>query len=629
MKKIFTLASLAMLFAQGYALDYSNPSNNKYVEEWGKLKLVGNQLSSASGQPVQLRGWSTHGKAWQGNCFDEKEDFARMKDNGANLARIAMYLKEGGSEDIEWMKKCIQWTKELNMYCLVDWHILTPGNPNASDYSGAENFFRSISNFVATEGYDNVIYEICNEPNIDEEGDPYRPDVWKWIKKYSNKILPAIAENDKNAVVVVGTPQWDKALSCPMEDPIDTYGLDVMYTFHHYACDQQFFRGILSGAAASIPVFATEWGVSKDDGGADGQVCLDDADKFLAVCNGKNLGNQVISWANWSWSADFRSSSAFSSYPNDMKESGNYITKKLKAGDNFTKSTSTPYEGGQVFDGENDLIVALEKYDKGGQDEAYYDFDREDWWNCKACNAGDLGEKGAGFRPGEYVDLGYTDKNDKENCYKNLGYIVNGEWVKYTIDVKRPGIYEFELYTCDHIDNNIVGLSVDGENALVNDEQGTVEKVKAFKMMPSKNGVADGGYDDWAWTKPAGATDDLANTKFYINFKKSGQQTLGLAFLTSNSGLGALKLIGKDRTSTENVASANAVSVWPNPAENGSFNVTVSEASVVKVSNVQGEVVYEQNVEAGDNNITVNAAGVYFVTVTSNVDVVTKKVIVK
>ena len=628
MKKIFTLIALAVACLQGNAMDYSNPANNDYVREWGKLKLVGNQLSSESGEPIQLRGWSTHGKNWQGGCFDDKGDFELMKQKGANLARIAMYLKEGGYEDINWMKQCIEWTNSLGMYCIVDWHILTPGNPNAGDYSGAENFFRSISGWIVDNNYKNVIYEICNEPNIDEEGDPYRPDVWEWVKKYANKILPAIAEKDKDAVVVVGTPQWDKALSFPMEDPIDTYGLNVMYTFHHYTCDQQFFLGILSGAAASIPVFVTEWGVSKDDGGADGQVCTGDADKMLAVCNGKNLGNQIISWANWSWSADSRSSSAFSSYPNSMKESGQYVESQLKKGDQFQKSISTPYEDPQVFDGENDLILALEKYDKGGHNEAYYDFDREDWWNCTACNAGDLGEEN--FRPGEYVDIGYTDKNDKANSYKNLGYIVNGEWVKYTIDVKHAGVYEFELYACNHIDKNIVGISVDGENALVNDKEGTDETVRAFYLDQCNGGNADAGYDEWGWVKPVAspeADDKWSNTKFYINFKKPGEQVLGLAFLTANSGLGALKLIGIDRTGNANVP-AEAVSVWPNPA-NGSFNVSVAETSEVKVANAQGAVVYLQEVEG---NATVNlqaAPGVYFITVSNNSGVVTKKLIVK
>lgn len=635
MKKIFTLAALMLAFAQGNAMDYSNPSNNNYVSEWGHLKLVGNQLSSESGQPVQLRGWSTHGKQWQGSCFDDKTDFELMKSKGANLARIANYVNEGGGSDVSWVEDCIKWTNELGMYCLVDWHILTPGNPNNSDYSGYSDFFSQISKFVADGGYKNVLYEICNEPNIDEEGDPYRPDVWKWVKKYANKCLPIISANDPNAVVIVGTPQWDKALSCPMEDPITIpEGLNVMYTFHHYACDQQFYLGILSGAAGSIPVFVTEWADTNADGGEDNNTCSEYGDKMLNVCNGKNLGNQVISWAAWSWSQDWRSSSAFTSggYPNSMSTAGNYIAGKLKEGDNFTSSTSTPYESTvPTFDGNNDLILALEKYDKGGQDEAFYDFDRSDWGWCAACNYGDYGTDGG--RTDGNVDLGYTDKNNKETCYKNIGYIVNGEWVKYTIDVKKAGVYEFELYTCNHIDNNIVAISVDGENALVNDAEGTKDNVRAFQMQPCNGGVSDGGYDDWGWTS-AGVNSDFSDeegTKFYINFKKAGQQTLAFAFLTANSGLGAFKLVGKDPSSVANMAAENnKVAIWPNPSADGNFNVSVKDDSEVKVMNMQGDVVMIKNVEAGSQTvISIPNSGVYSVSVASDSDLITKKLIVK
>lgn len=646
MRKLFTLVPAALLCMQSFALDYSNPSNNNYINEWGKLKLVGNQLSSEKGEPVQLRGWSTHGKNWQGACFDELSDFELMKSKGANLVRIAMYVAgDGGSEDGEWMKQCLDWTDKLGIYCLVDWHILTPGDPNAGVYSNAENFFKYISAYVKEKGYKHALYEICNEPNIDTEGDPYHPDIWVKVKSYAEKVLPGIAANDPNAVVIVGTPQWDKALSCPMENPLELKNCDdlnVMYTFHHYTCDQQFFRGILSGAAASIPVFATEWGVSTDDGGEDGQVCLDDADQFLEVCNGKNLGNQVISWANWSWSTDWRTSSAFKTYPNEMTQSGQYIEKKLKEGDNFLKSTSSPYEGGHSFDGKNDLIIQMEKYDKGGQNEAYYDFDREDWWNCKACNAGALGQEG--FRPGEYVDVGYSDKNDKANCLKSLGYIVNGEWVKYTIDVAKAGDYDFEVYVSDHLDYNVVGISVDGKNALVG-EDGNV-KYKACRFPQGLDGTRldDGndGYDSFGWKSVVTAVSDdnpgynnvrnivYDDYKFKIRFEEAGQHVLGVAFLTGNSGLGGIKLIGKGNSSVDE-AVADAPVIAPNPAEGGVFNVSVYENSTVKVVNSLGAVVYSANVEANSTaSINLNAApGVYFVSVVGETNATTEKLIVK
>ena len=139
MKKLFTLISLALAFMQGNALDYNNPSGNNYINEWGRLKLVGNQLCSESGNPIQLRGWSTHG-SWFKYCYDDKGDFEKMKNQGANMARIAQYVTEGDGVDKNWVKNCIDYTAELGMYCLVDWHVLKPGNPNSGQYSGYEDF---------------------------------------------------------------------------------------------------------------------------------------------------------------------------------------------------------------------------------------------------------------------------------------------------------------------------------------------------------------------------------------------------------------------------------------------------------------------------------------------------------
>lgn len=644
MKKLFTLVSAAMLCMQTFA---ATP-----VEQWGRLKLVGNQLSSEKGEPIQLRGWSTTG-SWQIDCYNDKSDFEKMKNEGANMARIAMYVNEGKGYDIEWVKNCVDYTAELGIYCLVDWHILKPGDPNDGVYGRYNEFFSQMTSYVKQKGYKHVLWEICNEPNINEEGDPYRPDVWVKVKDYAEKILPVISQNDKGAVVIVGTPQWDKALSCPMENPISAEAqkdLNVMYTFHHYTCDQQMFLGILSASTGSIPVFVTEWGASTDDGGTISKdVCLEDADRLMAVCNGKNVGGQIVSWANWSWQQKDEASATFTpgGYDNmSFSKSGNYIRSQLKKGDNFSKSTSSPYEGGHKFDGKNDLIINMEKYDKGGLNEAYYDFCNESWCGGGLTNKGDLGE--TGFRDGEYVDLGYTDKSDKEGCLKNIGYIQNGEWVKYTIEVERAGDYEFETYVCDHIDRNVVAISVDGKNALFG-ENGE-EKYKAFRLQAAKNGVKDGGYDEWAW-KPAALiptidnpfysdfvdSDDIDESKlttenynFHIRFEEPGTHVLGVSFLTSNSGLGGIKLKGKSVDDVDDVTS-NAPVIAPNPADGGVFNVSVFENSTIKVVNSLGAVVYSGNADANSTaTINLNAApGIYFVSVVGDTNAITEKLIVK
>ena len=72
------------------------------------------------------------------------------------------------------------------MYVIVDWHILSDGNPN-SHKKEAKAFFKEMSKEL--KGYNNVIYEICNEPNNGTS--------WKEIKSYAKRVISTIRENDK------------------------------------------------------------------------------------------------------------------------------------------------------------------------------------------------------------------------------------------------------------------------------------------------------------------------------------------------------------------------------------------------------------------------------------------------
>lgn len=655
MKKLFTLVSAAMLCMQSFAFDYSNnPGSNDYFGEWGKLKLVGKQLSDKNGNPVQLRGWSTFGN-WNDffHAFDDKSDFQKMKDNGANFARIACYITEANGIDITWVKHCMDWTKELNMYCLVDWHILKPGNPNSGDYSGYADFFRELTQYAKENHYDHVLWEICNEPNENVDGAPAKfHKVWNWIKTYADKVLPIIASNLPDAIVIVGTPQWDQDVTCAFQDPIeikDTFkDLQLMYSFHHYAGNQQRYLGIMSGAAAFVPVFISEWGLSNNTG----DIGVDEVagQHMIDVANGLNLGGQIISWANWSWCDKWETSASFEGGGyNDMRfsTSGRFIKGVLAKGDNWKFSNSRPYDGAaQVFDGAHDFVLDLGAYDEGGQDNAYFDYD-EDWAcpgndinNKKPCNAGNTSSF-ENFRSNEYFDLGYSKKacegdrceptqeqidNVIKTAHKTLGYIGNGEWVTYTIDVKRAGDYEFEMEVCDHKDFNTVGIAVDGNPALV-DEQGVYTRYQALYLRPCNGGDENGDYNVWGWIKPKNAYNETINHK--IRFEEAGEHKLSFAFLTSTSGLGSFKIIG-DPSSVEEEAAIVPV-IAPNPAEGGVFNVTVKENSAVKVINSLGAVVYSSDVEANETaTINLNAApGIYFVSVVGETNATTQKLIVK
>lgn len=137
----------------------------------GALKVVGAQLTDAAGEPVQLRGVSTHGLAWYPQYVNQ-EFFTELREVwGANVVRLATYSAEEGGYATETGDRAalndlvvrgVQYAQAADLYAVVDWHTLSDANPLTNQWA-AEEFFRSVSGALGDA--DNVIYEICNEPN--------------------------------------------------------------------------------------------------------------------------------------------------------------------------------------------------------------------------------------------------------------------------------------------------------------------------------------------------------------------------------------------------------------------------------------------------------------------------------
>ena len=359
--------------------------NNDYTGNWGQLRLDGTKLVSEEGCPVQLKGWSTHGlnygNAVLANTFNSEAGFRGMKSFGANVARIAAYAscRDGITtqkmEDIiEWVKNCMKWTHDLKMYCIVDYHMLYPGLPTRylsggdaitgisyfeGSGIGADDFFTEICMEVQKKGYTHVIYEICNEPNereraTDTDNQWRNIETWQKVQEYANTILPIIGAVNSNAVVIVGTPQWDQLLSSAVSrkivKPAAFPDLNIMYAFHYYACSHgplaytnpqsSPLENQLKKYSSQIPVFATEWSLTGADG--KGGPCYEDTDKFINFCS-----DEKISWCSWSWSGALENSAALVN-PGDYTDSytydfdrdlkmpaGKYVAGKLQENNNW------------------------------------------------------------------------------------------------------------------------------------------------------------------------------------------------------------------------------------------------------------------------------------------------------
>lgn len=262
-----------------------------YDASAGRLHVKGTKLVDKKGHEVQLRGVSTHGLSWYPQYVNDK-CFAQLHDKwGANVVRLAMYTEEyngycsgdakNRSDLKKLIKKGVRLAKKHKMYVIVDWHILSDGNPN-SHKKEAKAFFREMSREF--KGYNNVIYEICNEPNNGTS--------WKEIKSYAKSVISTIRENDKKAVIVVGTPTWSQDVDQAAADPIK--GDNIMYALHFYAATHKAdLRNKMTAAInKGLPVFVTEYGIC--DASGNGAIDKKEADRWVQTMD--EYGVSYIAW---------------------------------------------------------------------------------------------------------------------------------------------------------------------------------------------------------------------------------------------------------------------------------------------------------------------------------------------
>jgi hypothetical protein len=131
----------------------------------------------------------------------------------------------------------------------------------------------------------------------------------------------------------------------------------------------------------------------------------------------------------------------------DVGRKGGEYTLDIRTGD-LQRSTTTALTAEQSpYDGTAQSVpgtIQAQKFDQGGEGVAYHD-------------TTDANLSGA-FRPGEAVDIATTD--DASGEY-NIGYIGDGEWLEYTVDVT-PGTYTLRARVASNGGGGQFSVSLDG-----------------------------------------------------------------------------------------------------------------------------------------------------------------------
>ncbi len=293
---------------------------NNFVSYNGPLKLKGNKLVNQYDEDIQLKGVSSHGLQWYQE-FVNDENIKTLKSFNSNVFRLAMYTKEGGYIDNPNIKdeviKDIDLIIKNDLYVIVDWHILSDGNPNTYKEE-AKAFFEEISSKYKDSP--NIIYEICNEPNNTS---------WEEIKNYALEIIKVIRKNCNN-IIIVGTNTWSQDVLDPANEPIDEE--NIMYALHFYSgTHTDYLRQRAKEALdKGISLFVSEWGVS--DASGNGGVFLDEASKWVDFMNENNLSYVSWSLANKDESSALLKPSSSNVFTeDDLSEAGLFVKDVLNS----------------------------------------------------------------------------------------------------------------------------------------------------------------------------------------------------------------------------------------------------------------------------------------------------------
>ncbi len=298
------------------------------VSENGKLKVSGIQMVNECGNAVQLKGISSMGLQWYGigQCLSTADMDYMANTIGIDVFRAAMYVNENGyltdkTKYSNMVNTIVDWCEARGIYVIIDWHILNPGDPNAS-INDAKTFWADMSN--RHKGKKHVLYEICNEPNGVN---------WATVKNYADQIIPIIRANDPDTIIIVGTPNWSQLGTDVVNNKLNY--TNIMYTFHFYAATHS--TSLLTPFTDKLPIFCTEWGLSEASG--TGTLDQNNANAFMSIFDGNNTGGQKISWCGWSW-CDKNETSAYlqagscGSNPPRFTTAGNYAITKIQTNPN-------------------------------------------------------------------------------------------------------------------------------------------------------------------------------------------------------------------------------------------------------------------------------------------------------
>lgn len=258
---------------------------NSPVAMHGKLSVKGKNIVDKKGKKFLIQGISTH-SIKDYSQYINYDSFKYLKEElNCNTIRLALYSDPGVGYTKELHEKVdegIKYATDLGLYVIIDWHILNDKDPNTNKESAKEFFIEMANKY---KDYENILYEICNEPNGDVS--------WMQVKNYALEVIPLIREIDDDSIIIIGTPNFCQKIEDAQNDPIQDYD-NLLYSLHFYsASHKDSLRKTLNKAYdADLPIIVSEFGLSEATG--NGNINEEEANIWIDLLREKNIG--YICW---------------------------------------------------------------------------------------------------------------------------------------------------------------------------------------------------------------------------------------------------------------------------------------------------------------------------------------------